>query len=66
MNHAVVNPIVSHPLHQDARISQRVAFFHMGKLIEMNDTERFFNTPTISCPRPTSPDALANLHGFER
>lgn len=38
--------IVTHSLQQAARVSQKTAFFHLGKLIEMNDTGRIFTNPT--------------------
>lgn len=37
--------IVTHNLHQAARISDRTAFFLMGELIEYNDTSTLFTTP---------------------
>ena len=37
--------IVTHSMQQAARISQRTAFFHMGKLIEVGDTKSVFTTP---------------------
>ncbi|MEO1406005.1 MAG: phosphate ABC transporter ATP-binding protein PstB [Pseudomonadota bacterium] len=37
--------IVTHSLQQAARVSQRTAFFHLGKLIEMDDTGRIFTNP---------------------
>ena len=30
--------IVTHSMQQAARVSQRTAFFHLGKLIEVGDT----------------------------
>ncbi len=38
--------IVTHSMQQAARVSQRVAFFHMGKLIEFDTTERIFTNPS--------------------
>jgi phosphate transport system ATP-binding protein len=38
--------IVTHNMQQAARISDRTAFFFMGKLIEFNDTEHIFLNPT--------------------
>jgi phosphate transport system ATP-binding protein len=37
--------MVTHSMQQAARISQRTAFFHMGKLIEMGDTKTVFTNP---------------------
>lgn len=37
--------IVTHSMHQAARVSSRTAYFHMGKLVEVNDTKRVFTNP---------------------
>jgi len=37
--------IVTHSMQQAARISQRTAFFHLGKLIEVGNTKDVFTTP---------------------
>ncbi|MDQ7070974.1 MAG: phosphate ABC transporter ATP-binding protein PstB [Rhodobacterales bacterium] len=37
--------IVTHSMQQAARISQRTAFFHLGKLVEFGDTKTVFTTP---------------------
>ncbi len=37
--------IVTHSMQQAARVSQRTAYFHMGKLIEVGDTREIFTTP---------------------
>ena len=37
--------IVTHSMQQAARISQRTAFFHLGKLIEVGATENVFTNP---------------------
>ncbi|MCC2618072.1 phosphate ABC transporter ATP-binding protein PstB [Aestuariibacter halophilus] len=37
--------IVTHSMQQAARVSDRTAYFHMGKLIEVNDTKRVFTNP---------------------
>ncbi|SDG77560.1 phosphate ABC transporter ATP-binding protein PstB [Roseospirillum parvum] len=37
--------IVTHSMQQAARVSQRTAFFHLGELIECNDTEQIFTNP---------------------
>ena len=42
-NYTVV--IVTHNMQQAARISDKTAFFLLGELVEMGDTERLFSTP---------------------
>jgi len=37
--------IVTHSMQQAARVSRRTAYFHLGKLIEVNDTEKVFTNP---------------------
>ena len=37
--------IVTHSMQQAARVSNRTAYFHMGKLVEVNDTKRVFTNP---------------------
>lgn len=37
--------IVTHSMQQAARVSTRTAYFHLGHLIEVNDTERVFTNP---------------------
>jgi phosphate transport system ATP-binding protein len=37
--------IVTHSMQQAARVSQRTAFFHLGKLIEVGETARIFTNP---------------------
>ncbi len=37
--------IVTHSMQQAARVSQRTAYFHMGHLIEVNDTNTVFTNP---------------------
>ena len=37
--------IVTHSMQQAGRVSQRTAFFHLGKLIEVGPTEQIFSTP---------------------
>ena len=39
--------IVTHNMQQAARVSQRTAFFYMGKLIEVNDTDTLFTNPDL-------------------
>jgi phosphate transport system ATP-binding protein len=38
--------IVTHSMQQAARVSQRTAYFHMGKLIEVGKTDKIFTNPT--------------------
>jgi len=40
--------IVTHNMQQAARVSQKTAFFHLGKLIEHNDTDEIFTNPAES------------------
>ena len=40
--------IVTHNMQQAARVSQRTAFFHLGKLIERGDTDQIFTNPRES------------------
>ncbi len=40
--------IVTHNMQQAARVSQKTAFFHLGKLIEHSDTDRIFTNPEES------------------
>ena len=42
-NYCIV--IVTHSMQQAARVSQRTAFFHMGTLIEVGDTQDIFSNP---------------------
>jgi len=42
-NYAIV--IVTHSMQQAARVSQRTAYFHLGKLIEVGDTDEVFTNP---------------------
>lgn len=38
--------IITHNMQQAARVAQRVAFFHLGKMVEQDDTENIFLRPT--------------------
>ena len=38
--------IVTHNMHQAARVSDKTAFFYLGKLIEYDETSTMFTTPT--------------------
>lgn len=42
-NYTIV--IVTHSMQQAARVSQKTAFFHLGKIIEYNDTGTIFTNP---------------------
>ena len=42
-NYCIV--IVTHSMAQAARVSQKTAFFHLGKLVEFGDTEQIFTNP---------------------
>ncbi len=42
-NYAIV--IVTHSMQQAARVSQRVAYFHLGTLVEVDETNRIFTNP---------------------
>ena len=42
-SHAIV--IVTHSMQQAARVSQRTAYFHLGDLIEVGETDRIFTNP---------------------
>ncbi len=44
--------IVTHSMQQAARVSQKTAFFHLGNLVEYNDTGDIFTKP--SDPRTES------------
>jgi phosphate transport system ATP-binding protein len=37
--------IVTHSMQQAARVSQRTAYFHLGSLVEVGDTDRVFTNP---------------------
>ncbi|MEX1061160.1 MAG: phosphate ABC transporter ATP-binding protein PstB [Methyloceanibacter sp.] len=43
-NYCIV--IVTHSMQQAARVSQRTAFFHLGKLVEVDETAKIFTNPT--------------------
>ncbi len=38
--------IVTHSMQQAARVSQRTAMFHLGKLVEVDETNKIFTNPT--------------------
>ena len=43
-NYTIV--IVTHSMQQAARVSQRTAFFHLGDLVELGDTDQIFTAPS--------------------
>ncbi len=43
-NYTIV--IVTHNMQQAARVSQKTAFFHLGKLIEFSPTDQIFTSPS--------------------
>jgi hypothetical protein len=47
-------------MQQAARVSQRVACFHLGSLVEVDDTNKILPTHRISSPRITLPADSAN------
>ena len=42
-NYSII--IVTHSMQQAARVSQRVAYFHLGSLVEVGETDRIFTNP---------------------
>lgn len=45
LSHNYTIAIVTHSMQQAARVSHRTAYFHMGKLIEVNPTKQVFTMP---------------------
>ena len=43
--------IVTHSMQQAARVSQRTAYFHLGDLIEVGETDRIFTNPAPQADR---------------
>ena len=43
-NYSIV--IVTHSMQQAARVSQRTAYFHLGKLVEVDETNKVFTNPS--------------------
>lgn len=39
--------IVTHSMQQAARVSDKTAFFHMGKIVETGETEQIFSAPQL-------------------
>ncbi len=40
--------IVTHNMQQAARVSDKTAFFHLGELVEFDETSRIFTSPAVS------------------
>jgi phosphate transport system ATP-binding protein len=51
--------IVTHNMQQAARVSQRTAFFHLGELVEYDDTSRLFTNPV----QPRTQDYITGRYG---
>jgi phosphate transport system ATP-binding protein len=47
LRHSYTVVIITHNMQEAARVSQRVAYFHLGRLIESGDTEQIFVTPRM-------------------
>ncbi|PID46021.1 MAG: phosphate ABC transporter ATP-binding protein [Proteobacteria bacterium] len=45
LRHNYTIAIVTHSMQQAARVSQRTAYFHLGKLVEVNATNNVFTNP---------------------
>jgi len=45
LRHELTIVIVTHNMQQAARVSQRTAFFYMGELVEVDDTQTIFTRP---------------------
>ena len=48
LRHSFTIVIVTHNMQQAARVSQKTAFFHLGKVIEVGGTEAMFTNPKES------------------
>ncbi|MGB7949904.1 MAG: phosphate ABC transporter ATP-binding protein PstB [Candidatus Binatia bacterium] len=51
--------IVTHSMQQAARVSQRTAYFHLGDLIEVGNTEQIFTNPS----HPLTEDYISGRFG---
>ncbi len=56
-NYTIV--IVTHSMQQAARVSQKTAMFHLGYLVEVNDTDIMFTTPSD----PKTQDYITGRYG---
>jgi len=45
LSQTITIAIVTHSMQQAARVSDRTAYFHLGKLVEVNETEKVFTNP---------------------
>jgi phosphate transport system ATP-binding protein len=45
LSHDYAIVIVTHSMQQAARVSQRVAYFHLGLLVEVDETDKIFTNP---------------------
>ncbi len=45
LKHSYTIVIVTHSMQQAARISDRTAYFHLGRLVEVNNTNKIFTNP---------------------
>ena len=45
--------IVTHSMQQAARVSQKTAYFHLGKLVEYGDTKEILRGLKMNKPKPT-------------
>jgi phosphate transport system ATP-binding protein len=51
--------IVTHSMQQAARVSQRTAFFHLGKMVEYGETSQIFTNPR----EPRTKDYITGRYG---
>ena len=60
--------IVTHSMQQAARVSQRTAFFHLGDLVEVGDTDTIFTQPVDPAHGGLRhrPNRLTSADGRER
>jgi phosphate transport system ATP-binding protein len=47
LRHSYTVVIITHNMQEAARVSQRVAYFHLGRLIETGDTDQIFVMPKM-------------------
>lgn len=57
--------IVTHNMQQAARVSDKTAFFLLGDLIELDETDKIFSNPMTKERKTMYRDDLVNLH-FEK
>ena len=51
-------------MQQAARVSDRTAFFYLGKLIEYDLTDNIFMNPSAHKPKPMSQDASVKQYAL--